>query len=165
MQSKVLSLEYIDAIPEVKEPPRGRYVSCLRDAGPFGRLLWEEILNIEHASRMTAWQATVFEWYLRGFDNREISLVFQRSESTISEHLDKALIKALLVKHRGLLTVMKEEVGRRAVKEYIAEVNDISHIEHPDAAQSRAQYVEDLRKRGIKIGLKSRNFTQITETK
>ena len=104
----------------LKSDPRD-YVSFIIDGSPFERLLWREIKHIERRTRMTDWQSAVFECYLRGLTIRETASVYQRAESTIHYHLRAAFAKAERFPHRGLLTVMIEELGWPAVKETLAD--------------------------------------------
>ncbi len=107
--------------PDRTGPDPRDYVSYLVDGSPFECLLWREIRIIEKRSRMTDWQKAAFESHLRGLTIRETAELYQRSASTIQQHLDVAFIKARSVPHRGVLTVMIEELGWPAVREALAD--------------------------------------------
>lgn len=120
MTDRTVSLEYLEDLPEILPPP-GRYTTPEDDQDAFTGLLWSEVKRIEKEAHMTDWQAVVWEWHLRGFNNCEIGRVFQRTEGNIRLHLAAATEKALKCPYRGLLTVMVEELGWPSVKELFAD--------------------------------------------
>jgi DNA-binding CsgD family transcriptional regulator len=95
-----------------------------------------EIRRMEKAVKMTLWQATVWEWWLRGVSVPEIAFAFAKDRSTIRQHLKIAQAKAARVKVRGVLTVMIEECGIKATRELLSERADINTPKHELADES-----------------------------
>lgn len=106
---------------EPLRPDPHDYVSHLCEGGPFEHLLWREIKHIIKKSGMTDWQGAIFQCYLHGLSIRQTALIYQRSESTIHQHLSAAFEKAKRCPHRGVLTVMIETLGWPAVRESLAD--------------------------------------------
>jgi DNA-binding NarL/FixJ family response regulator len=105
-------------------PPRvdpQDYVSYLVDGSPFEHLLWREIKITMKRAHLTVWQRAVFQLTLQGFSLRQIGVFYGRSHITIKQHLDAAYEKMEKISHRGVLTVMIEELGWPAVRESLAE--------------------------------------------
>lgn len=122
-----------------------KYVSCeLDDDEPsdFEALLWREIRVIAKKARLTPWQSTCWQWHLRKFSNTEIAYVFGCDESTIRDTLDRVYQKVPQINHRGLITVMIEELGWEQVREYLADETDRRTREHADTRKSRALAME-----------------------
>lgn len=103
------------------KPDPSSYVSYLVDGSPFERLLWREIKHIQKRAKLTDWQSAVFECYLKGLSIRQTALIFSISDSTAQTHLDRAFNKTSRLSNLGILTVMIEELGWRAVRESLAD--------------------------------------------
>ena len=90
-------------------------------SGAFAGLLWVEINKIERKSKMTARQAQVFDWHLRGYTGSEIAEVLDVSHEAVSDSLKLAFVKANRVPHRGLVTVILESFGWDAIRQVLSE--------------------------------------------
>jgi DNA-binding NarL/FixJ family response regulator len=144
MARKAVSLSYIDeAKCDALNKPHtnsGDYVGPAADATPFERLLWKEVRLIEKRAHMTDWQAIVWEWHLRGFSNIQIAEFFNKSESTVRQHLDSAFKKAEEVSNLGMMTVIVETLGFDAMRELAAERLDKRTKKHQNAAESKKYF-------------------------
>jgi len=101
-------------------PDPREYVSVTVDGSPFERLLWREIKNMMKWARLTDWQEAVFIAHLKGLSIAETALIYNRKTSTIKTHLRRAWEKCARAPHRGMLTVMIEELGWPAVREHMS---------------------------------------------
>ncbi|MCE5200237.1 hypothetical protein LLG39_14820 [bacterium] len=135
--------EDLDKLAAQIAPRSSDYVGPWLDESPFEGLLWLEVRKIERSAHMTKWQATIFEWYIRGFSNLTIAQVFSRDESTIRQHLDAALVKAESCPYRGVITLMIENLGWNAVREYLTDQEDARALKN-----NQKKVCQDAQKRG-----------------
>lgn len=115
-----------DDIRDVLKPDPQGYVSIGVDGSPFERLLWREVKKLKKRARLTDWQDLVFSAFLNGFSQREIAELYRISRTMVRVHLEAAQMKCATVPHRGLLTVMIEELGWPAVRESLADKLEIT---------------------------------------
>jgi DNA-binding CsgD family transcriptional regulator len=87
------------------------------DITPYSGLLWAEIRIVMKQAHLSAWQAIVFEWWVKGFTLSEIATILQRSKSTIQVHLQRALTKIKSVPYIGLITTLIETFGFQSVRD------------------------------------------------
>ncbi len=120
-RKKTVSIEYIADIAADNRPQTSEYVrNRWSDEGPYSALLWQEVRRMEMTSKMTAKQASVFEWHLIGLTNVEIARLLGISEAAVRKNLTLARKKAARCRDVGILTVLVESCGGwDAVKEVL----------------------------------------------
>ena len=116
-----------DTPPALFRPDPRCYVSPLIDGSPFECLLWREIRRMQAATHMTEWQRMVFDCHLRGLTLEQTATICDSSKQTIHQHLQAAFKKAQQWENRGVLTVMIETLGWRAVRESLNEKLEIKY--------------------------------------
>lgn len=125
-------LEQIPAaqlLRDIHNPPPRDEVSRLCDGSPIAGLLWREVRRLPRKAGLTQWESVVFLLFCRGISDADIGRVFVDSETgkpRTRQAVRKARVAALSkideLKHLGCLTVMIQQCGWSAVREYLADI-------------------------------------------
>ena len=117
-------LVYVGSSEDIERLAAGRDAMpiCPADVGqsPLAGLVMLEIRRIERWTRMTELQAAVLEWNLKGFTDAEIAELRGMTANSVAAILHRAHQKCLSYPHRGLLTVIVDELGWEAVQELLS---------------------------------------------